>query len=190
MLRSMVLVAAAAGVSRADGLPSVLVHPIFDRYYTCSEHWDGQFDGVGDALGADCTVVRLVEEAGRAWLRSYAKQGLANEDWFGWQQQVLAPVDGVVVKTNVNPVVNEPGRMGKGRSTFVVLEAGDGVMVLLAHLDQLAVKVGDKVKAGQPIARLGNNGQSRHPHVHVGAWKGKQPLQVRFDQRKLRWGPE
>lgn len=43
------------------------------------------------------------------------------------------------------------------------------------------VEVNDKVEAGQIIAKCGNNGTSWNPHIHVGAWKGNQPLQIIVD---------
>jgi hypothetical protein len=32
---------------------------------------------------------------------------------------------------------------------------------------------------GQPVAKIGNNGMSRHRHVHIGAWKDDTPYQIR-----------
>ena len=46
---------------------------------------------------------------------------------------------------------------------------------------------GDTVRAGQEVARIGNNGSSFHPHVHVGAFLGDLmsddavPLQIQMD---------
>ena len=43
---------------------------------------------------------------------------------------------------------------------------------------------GDTVQAGDPVARIGNNGSSFHPHVHIGAFRSDMmsedavPLQV------------
>ena len=41
----------------------------------------------------------------------------------------------------------------------------------------------DSVKAGQVVAVDGNNGAAEAPHVHVGAFRGRVPFQVRWDQR-------
>jgi len=38
---------------------------------------------------------------------------------------------------------------------------------------------------GQVIAQVGNNGRSHHPHIHVGAYKDTEPLQIRFDQHYI-----
>jgi murein DD-endopeptidase MepM/ murein hydrolase activator NlpD len=57
--------------------------------------------------------------------------------------------------------------------------------VLYGHVDGIEVKPGDAVVAGQRIAKVGNNGYSWYPHIHVGAWKDDTPLQIRFDLRAL-----
>jgi len=43
------------------------------------------------------------------------------------------------------------------------------------------VRLGDRVSVGQVVALDGNNGSARNPHVHVGAYRGKTPLQIRWD---------
>ncbi|MFE0422290.1 M23 family metallopeptidase [Streptomyces sp. NPDC058953] len=50
----------------------------------------------------------------------------------------------------------------------VVLDLGDGTYALYAHVmrGSLTVQEGDRVVAGQPIARCGNSGNSTEPHVH------------------------
>lgn len=51
----------------------------------------------------------------------------------------------------------------------VVIATGDGDHVVLAHLQHgsLDVAVGDRVVAGQRLARVGNSGNSSEPHVHL-----------------------
>lgn len=167
-------------------IESVLLHPVFNQYYSCAEHWDGQFKEMGDSLGTDCFIQKFVEVKGRSWLRSYKNEGHKNEDWFGWHQDVLAPIDGKVFKINENNVINKPGIMGKGMATWIAIKRDDGLMVILAHVDNIKVKVNDEVKTGQVIALVGNNGQSRHPHIHIGAWKEKIAFQIRFHQSKIK----
>lgn len=51
----------------------------------------------------------------------------------------------------------------------VVLDLGDGTWLAYAHLQRasITVAVGDRVVAGQQIARCGNSGNSSEPHLHV-----------------------
>ncbi|MEU4272330.1 M23 family metallopeptidase [Streptomyces sp. NPDC026092] len=50
----------------------------------------------------------------------------------------------------------------------LVLDLGDGTYAMYAHLKRgsLAVRAGDRVVAGQELARCGNSGNSTEPHVH------------------------
>jgi Peptidase family M23 len=166
-------------------IDAVEVHPIFSTWFLTTEHYEGQLGELGDALGSDCFVAELVEENGRTWLRTHSGDGTRNEDWFGWHSEVLAPIDGEVVRVNDNPSTNQPGSFEPGIASFVILRRGDGTHVLVAHLRETTVQAGDRVRAGQPIGRVGNNGNSRHPHIHLGAWRDGRPLQLRFDLRAM-----
>ena len=156
-----------AAIAAAPAPESVLAHPPFAGYYHCGEHYDGQFQYLGDALGTDCLVSRLVTEDGRTWSRQHRGDGRRNEDWYGWNAELLSPCDGKVVKLHLNPVTNDPGVLGKPPASHLVIERADGTRFLLAHIQHPSVTVGDTVKAGQPIARVGNNGYGRLPHLHI-----------------------
>ncbi|MEU6166338.1 M23 family metallopeptidase [Streptomyces tanashiensis] len=62
------------------------------------------------------------------------------------------------------------GLSGARRVTgnHLVLDLGDGTYAMYAHLRRgsLAVRAGDRVVAGQELARCGNSGNSSEPHVH------------------------
>ncbi|MEU8757658.1 M23 family metallopeptidase [Streptomyces sp. NPDC048659] len=62
------------------------------------------------------------------------------------------------------------GLAGARRVTgnHLVLDLGDGTYAMYAHLRRgsLAVRPGDRVRAGQELARCGNSGNSSEPHVH------------------------
>ena len=51
-----------------------------------------------------------------------------------------------------------------------MLRIGPDVYAFYAHLQpgKMRVKLGDKVKAGAPIGKLGNSGNSTAPHLHFG----------------------
>lgn len=60
---------------------------------------------------------------------------------------------------------------------YVVLEASPSRFLLLAHLEKGSVVVakGESVAPGDPIARAGNSGNSRSPHLHVHAMDRADP---------------
>jgi hypothetical protein len=153
--------------------------------YVCGEHPAGQIPTLGNDLGADCSVTGRVEIAGGRFSRAYRTDGRSNEDYFGWRAPVLAPFDGVVEAVRASDTDNAPGIMGAGVPGLIVFRRDDGVLVVFAHIDDPRVAVGDRVRAGQEIAVIGNNGASFAPHVHIGAWKGDTPYQIRFDLRAM-----
>jgi murein DD-endopeptidase MepM/ murein hydrolase activator NlpD len=94
---------------------------------------------------------------------------------------VRAPFDGVVTEAHTNPVTNRPGTMGNPPPGYLKFQRADGAVVVYAHLDDIRVRAGDHVAAGQVVALDGNNGPAKAPHVHVGAYLGNVPLQIRWD---------
>jgi hypothetical protein len=186
----MILLALPAGAISQDlddnGIGFVLIHPPYSVSYSCSEHYDGQLPYIGDALGTDCTIARLVEENGRLWMREYKNAGVDNSDWFGYGANVLAPCDCTVSEIRVNPVENKPGKLGEPPASWITFERSDGVLISLVHVKDILVSEGDKIAAGDIVASVGNNGYSRQPHVHIGAWRDETPLQIRFDQKLMR----
>jgi hypothetical protein len=136
-------------------------------------------------LGQDCIPEEFFKKDGAAFMRMYADEGLKNEDWYGWDKPVLSPCECTVASVHVNPVVNTPGHPGKPPASSIEFITSDGTHVLLAHVQAVTVKQGEKVKAGQSIARVGNNGFARNPHIHIGAWRGQDALQIRWDQKSI-----
>ena len=163
----------------------VKIHAPHHQMFSCIEHWDGQFSHVGDALGTDCVIQGWYQHNDRMFLRTYDKRGLRNIDWYGYGKPVLAPCDCTIEAIHINQYTNRPGIMQPGKASSITFKKADGVRILYAHLDAIQVKPGDEVKAGQQVAKVGNNGFSRNPHLHIAAWRGETPLQIRFDQSTL-----
>lgn len=173
--------AALAG-QEPDSIRAVLVHPVVPERFACREHFEGEYTTLLDAIGTDCFVLRDGS--------THDGAGARNEDYHIWDLPVLAPFDGTVANVMVNPVVNIPGNPGAPPATTVIFRRDDGVMVGIGHIDKITIAAGDRVTAGQPFARVSNNGVSSSPHLHIGAWRDQTPLQIRWDQRAMGrlWG--
>jgi hypothetical protein len=156
----------------------VVIYPIVHPHYMCLEHPAGQLIALGDALGSDCLIANVDRGPADGFPAFFRGTGEHNDDWYGWREPLLAPFDAVVDSVLAPP---PPGRPGRVRGGVLVFRRADGVRVLYAHVQEIRVRAGERVRAGQPVARVGNNGPSYFPHTHIGAWRGAQPLQIRFD---------
>jgi hypothetical protein len=174
----------AAAVTGA--IAQVTLSPVFDQSFACTEHPFGALPYAGDALGTDCLVIGGINGAA-GYPRLYRTDGKTNADWYGWHADVLAPADGVVLGTLQKPDTNTPGTMGRPPAGTIRFLTDDGIVVVYGHATDFTVKPGDRVKAGQRIGRVGNNGMARAPHVHIGAYRASDlvPLQIRWDQRAM-----
>jgi len=164
---------------RIEGQPiqDVVIHPPFDKAFIAHEHPEAEVGWLGDAIGVDLIVVRFVD----GWARPYAGDGKRNEDWFGWMHDVLAPGDCAVRHTQSSDSTNAPGSHSGGQAGRIVFERDAGVFIAYGHVQSIAVVQGQRVRAGDVVAKVGNDGNSWHPHLHVGAWIDTAPLQIRFD---------
>ena len=166
-------------------LDAVLLSPLFDQPFACTDHSESDDAGIlGDAFGTDCLVIGGLDgPPEQRYFRLFRNDGSRNEDWYGWHAAVLAPFDGTVGFVTLNPVTNMPGMTGRPPASMIVFRRDDGLIVVYAHVAEPRVKAGDRVRARQVVAIDSNNGFARAPHVHVGAFRDVTPFQVRWDQR-------
>ena len=108
--------------------------------------------------------------------RIFDGDGKRVEQYYGFGEDVLAVADGTVVYIHDGMPDETPFvlMVPKSKSDYggnnMILKIAPNVFAWYAHLRQgsLTVKVGDAVKAGAPIAKLGNSGPSEGPHQHLG----------------------
>ena len=101
---------------------------------------------------------------------SHRGDGSALEDYYCWNEKILAPADGTVLEA----VDGLPDQAIGTRNTkavagnHVMLDLGHGEYAMLAHLRQgsVAVEAGQRVVAGAELGRCGNSGNTSEPHLH------------------------
>jgi hypothetical protein len=141
------------------------------------------------------------------------------ERYVGFGRPILAPADGIVVRTHDGEVDHEGRRsqvalvryaLGQGARFRAGLAAVAGnhvvialpdrrAFVALVHLRRasLRVSVGSSVVAGQVLAECGNSGNSTEPHVHLQVTDGPEmasaqglPISFRPFREWVRGAPE
>jgi hypothetical protein len=111
-----------------------------------------------------------------------------------WSRALVAPCDGRVV--HVVDDIADNSAFGSNRpygvGNHVVLSPGNGIYLVLGHLKQgsVAVAVGQDVRAGQGLGRVGNSGWTERPHLHMqamrsvtGDWWHGEPVAIRLSGR-------
>ena len=126
------------------------------------------------------------------WMRLDDRGRLVHGDpadvhsYTGYGADVLAVADGTVVAMRQNLDDQTPPNLPDPKTidiesvdgNHVVLALGNGVFANYAHLqkDSLRVQVGDRVRRGQVLGRLGNSGNSSAPHLHFHIMDGLSVL--------------
>ncbi len=72
---------------------------------------------------------------------------------------IYAAGAGTVIKASV-------GTWGGGYGNHVIIDNGNGIKTIYAHLYKVGVAVGDRVERGQGIGLMGTTGNSTGPHLH------------------------
>ncbi|HEU5032933.1 MAG TPA: M23 family metallopeptidase [Spirillospora sp.] len=113
---------------------------------------------------ADGVVVRASGRQRDHWSRN------------SWPGVLYLLVEGMVFRQVLSLLTLSAGRFVVGNS--VVLDLGDGVYAVLAHLRRgsLRVRRGDRVLAGDVIAEIGNSGNTSEPHLHFHLMDRPRPL--------------
>lgn len=109
---------------------------------------------------------RRVDEQGRLW--SGDQRTLKNH--YTFEQPVYACADGEVYEVRDSFPDNPLGTVRPlQEGNRVLIRHANGERSVIGHLQKgsVKVKVGDKVKQGHLIGRIGNSGRSATPHIHL-----------------------
>jgi murein DD-endopeptidase MepM/ murein hydrolase activator NlpD len=106
--------------------------------------------------------------------KAFRGDGKSSEQWLCYGAEVLAVAPGTVVEA-MRDLPDQPPGVAPSNLTIpeiagnhVILDLDDGRYAMYAHLapHSVAVHVGDRVKAGDPLGLLGNSGNTTGPHLH------------------------
>jgi murein DD-endopeptidase MepM/ murein hydrolase activator NlpD len=111
---------------------------------------------VGDEVYVLPTDGRFTSGFGGRWGRQH--QGI----------DLAAPI-GTPIYAMTDGVVEEAGP-ASGFGLWVVLRHPDGTRTVYGHVNRMFVHQGERVKAGEEIAEVGNRGESTGPHLHFEVW--------------------
>jgi len=109
-----------------------------------------------------------------------------NNSYYCYGAEVLAVADarvcdlkdGAEDNTGVSERANRKITLDNIVGNYLTLDLGNGRYALYAHLQpgKFKVRIGDRVKAGQPLALLGNSGNSDGPHLHFQLMDANSPI--------------
>jgi len=97
----------------------------------------------------------------------------------------IAAQEGSPILAAAPGVVRRAGKRG-GYGNAVEIDNGGGTSTLYGHARALAVKEGDRVEKGQPIAFVGHTGRATGSHLHFEVRKDGKPTNP--DPALNRWG--
>jgi pimeloyl-ACP methyl ester carboxylesterase len=107
-----------------------------------------------------------------------------NESYLAFGEPTIAVADATVVaavreEPDARPRTIVPGiPFDRLIGNHVILDLGNGVFALYAHLEHnsVNVQVGDRVAKGQQIGRVGNSGNTTEAHLHFQLMNSPLPL--------------
>ncbi|MBE9127718.1 M23 family metallopeptidase [Coleofasciculus sp. LEGE 07092] len=132
----------------------------FKKLVTPQKFWNGPF--LKPNSGRVSTIFGIRRYYNGVFAEDYYHRGV--DYAAGRGSPVVAPAAGQVALV---------GRESEGfrvHGNTVGIDHGQGVLSIMLHLNQIDVKEGDFVQAGQRIGTVGSTGASTGPHLHWGLY--------------------
>ncbi|MCG7897640.1 MAG: M23 family metallopeptidase [Candidatus Thiodiazotropha weberae] len=157
-----------SSVSEASALPDLL-HEM-EQLEAMIEHRHQQLNLVEDLI-MNSNLENSVHPAGRpvkkGWISSYF--GMRNDPFTGKRamhkgMDFAGKSGSDVVAVAAGVVTWADDRYGYGK--LVEINHGKGYVTRYGHNAEILVEIGDRVKQGEVVAKMGSTGRSTGPHVH------------------------
>jgi len=116
---------------------------------------------------------------------------------FAWEEKVFAPFDGVIsevvdgcedrdslnlIRDVIIALVLAPRQKPNDTTFFlgnhIIMQSDKGIFALFAHLRKgsIVIQKGERVRAGEVIASIGNSGNTIQPHLHFQLMEDNAPF--------------
>ncbi|MFL1420296.1 M23 family metallopeptidase [Staphylococcus ureilyticus] len=111
------------------------------------------------------------------------------ESYYNYNQSVIAPSNGVVIDIVDGIADALPGEnnMKHPEGNYIIIKHTDKEFSMIAHLkpNSFEISVGEQIRRGQLIARVGNSGNTMEPHVHFQIMNQNNPQFAKTYKCKL-----
>ena len=145
----------------------------FKKLVTPTKMWNGAF--VRPSAASVSTIFGVRRYYNGEFANDYYHKGVDYAGGTG--SPVVAPAAGKI------RLVGRENQDFHVHGNTIGIDHGQGVVSILMHLQDIYVKEGDMVKAGQKIATIGSTGASTGPHLHWGLYVNEvavDPVPWRF----------
>ena len=165
---------------RYDESPHVIAAPVKGDYYlvhnqsTMDYHfWIAFF--IGGSIYTNEKFAFDLIQMDETWTQTFSGDPQVNESYFAYGDTLYSVASGTVLKA-VDGLPENAGdshdiplnTLDASAGNHLLIDIGGGCYAVYMHCmpGSLLVNAGDVVTEGQPLAQLGNSGNSTEPHLH------------------------
>ena len=137
------------------------------RYKREREHLDAMLRTFSDAAPASLAMLQPVRGRNAA---PFGLQRFFNDQVRSRHSglDIAAPEGTEIVAAKAGRVIDTTDYFFNGRT--VILDHGQGLLTLYAHMQEIAVALGDQVDGGRHIGTVGATGRATGPHLHFSVY--------------------